>query len=293
MRKKYNTAVPFFLLCVIRAVVISTKNEKMKKLTAFVILFQIAILNLYAINPMRDYKMKPDKFDIEYEEKKILSTDGAMLNTWIMKSTVENKKNYTFIIVGSDAGNMGFSLAYALYLLNNGYDVITFDYRGFGESSDFEYKADNLYHTEYIEDFHSVVSWVKKEIAPEKIGILAFSMGTLIATSEFEKSKYDLLVAEAFIKSPKKIVQRIKKTKGKKINLPKSTKSHRANLNKINIPILLFCSTEDKITTLKDSRKVASKMPNRKLIKFDGEHLRGAYTLGMDNYINEINQLTN
>jgi len=255
----------------------------MKKLTTFLILFQITILNLYAINPMREYKMKPDKFDIEYQEEKILSSNGAILNTWIMKSEAENKKNYTFIIVGSDAGNMGFSLAYALYLLKNGYDVITFDYRGFGESSDFEHKPDNLYHTEYIEDFHSVISWVKKEIAPEKIGILAFSMGTLIATTGFEKSKYDLLVAEAFIKSPRKIVQRIKKTKGKKINLPKSTKPRLSYLNKINVPMLLFSSKEDEITTLKDSRKIASKMPNRKLVEFNGEHLRGAYTLGMDN----------
>lgn len=239
---------------------------------------------------MRDYKMKPDKFDIEYEEKKILSSDNAMLNAWIMRSEVENKKNYTFIIAGSDAGNMGFSLAYALYLLNNGYDVVTFDYRGFGESSDFDYKPDNLYHTEYIEDFQSVVAWVKTEIAPEKIGILAFSMGTLIATAGFEKSKYDLLIAEAFIKSPRKIVQRIKKTKGNKINLPKSTKSHRSHLNKINVPILLFCSKEDKVTTLKDSRKIVSKMPNRKLIEFDGEHLRGAYTLGMGEYFSKINE---
>jgi len=185
---------------------------------------------------------------------------------------------------------MGFTLAYAAYLLNSGYDVITFDYRGFGESSDFKHNPNNLYHTEYIDDFHSVVSWVKKEIVPEKIGVLAFSMGTLIATAGFEKSDYDVLVAEGFIKSPRKIVKRIKKTKDKKINLPKSNKSHRQNLNKINIPMLLFGTKEDKTTTLKDSQKVVSKKPNRKLVEFNGERLRAGFTLGMDNYLNEINE---
>jgi len=262
----------------------------MKKVTLFVVFFQIVIGNLYSINPMRDYTIKPDKLNIEYEEKKIPSSNSAMLNTWVMKSTIENKKNYTFIIAGSDAGNMGFSLAYAAYLLNSGYDVVTFDYRGFGESSDFKHNENNLYHAEYIDDFHSVVSWVKKEMAPEKIGVLAFSMGTLIATAGFEKSNYDVLVAEGFIKSPKKIVKRIKKTKGKKINLPKSSKSYRQNLNKINIPILLFGTKEDKTTTLKDSQKIVSKKTNRKLVEFNGERLRAGFILGMDNYLNEINE---
>jgi len=66
----------------------------MKKITVLAIFFQIIMGNLYSINPMREYKMKPDKLNIEYEEKKIPSSNGAILNTWIMKSTIENKKNY-------------------------------------------------------------------------------------------------------------------------------------------------------------------------------------------------------
>lgn len=244
----------------------------------------------YSINPMKEYTMKPDLFKIEYEEVKIKTKDDYELNTWVMESSNEDKKGYTIVIVGSDAGNMGFSLPYASYLLKNGYDVITFDYRGFGDSSSFNYNPNNYYHEEYVEDFVTIIEWTKTKYERNKIGVLAFSMGTLISSIGYNEIKYDVLVGEGFIKSPAKTVKRVKKEKGKELNLPKSAKQDGKRINKIEIPILIFSSRTDKITTLKDSEQIASKRTNRKVVVFEGEHLRGGYTLGMPNYINEINQ---
>jgi len=244
----------------------------------------------FAINPMKEYKMKPNVFEIKYEEKKIPTLDGALLNTWIMNTAEkENTKDCTIIITGSDAGNMGYSLAYAANLLAHGYDVITYDYRGFGESSDFDFNANNVYHSEYIQDFNTIINWTSKNKRTEKIAVLSFSMGTLIATAGYQDSKYDLLIAEGFIQSPCTNRKRIKKLKGKKLSLPKGHKKHGKAINNLNIPILVFSSKNDPITTLEDSKKIVSKKKNRKLVEFDGEHLRGAFTMGMDNYIKEIN----
>lgn len=248
-------------------------------------------LQSYSINPEREYKMTPDKFKIEHQEEKIKSTDGANLNTWIMKSPVEEKKDYVFIIVGSDAGNMGYSLPYAAYLLRQGFDVITFDYRGFGQSSDFEHHPDNLYHSEYIDDFQSVVTWTKKQSPDKKIGILSFSMGTLVSIKGYKDAKYDAFVGEGFIRCPEKTVERIKELKGKDVLLPKDHKSDESQTKKIKIPMLLFASKTDQVTPLEDSLKVASLRKNRKVIEFEGEHLRGAMTLGIPNYVAEIEKM--
>ncbi|MBK6901489.1 MAG: alpha/beta fold hydrolase [Saprospirales bacterium] len=241
-----------------------------------------------AINPMREYRMRPEHFNLAYEEVKVNTPDGYALNVWIMEPAGGNTRGFSFIIAGSDAGNMGFSLPYAFHLLNQGFGVITFDYRGFGESSDFAYNPDNLYHAEYIADFVAVCKWVKAEKQPGKIGVLAFSMGTLIAAAGYESAGYDLLVGEAVIKSPELVAQRIKLQKGKDLLLPESAKTDGAKLSSIEVPILLFASVSDPITTLEDSQEIAAQRPNRKLLTFEGEHLRGAYTMGIERYVVEI-----
>ncbi|MEM6376824.1 MAG: alpha/beta fold hydrolase [Bacteroidota bacterium] len=257
------------------------------------LIFIVSTQSAFCINPMREYKIKPDQFKIGYQELKVITKDGYELNTWIMESTAAIKKEHTFIIAGSDAGNMGFTLSYAVYLLKAGYDVVTFDYRGFGASSDFDFNPNNMYHTAYITDFVTIVNWVKKEKQAKKIGILAFSMGSLIATSGFEKSSYDFLACEGFIYSPKQNQSRIKQQKDKKLILPDDAKNYNRRLKELDIPILLFAGSLDQITTLKDSKRVARKKPQAKVIEFDGAHLKGALTMGIDKYINEITVMAN
>ena len=265
----------------------------MTKLISISLTFIILIIPQlgFSINPMKEYKMTPEQFKLAYEEVKIKTADGALLNTWVMKTSVEEKKNATFVIAGSDAGNMGFSLPYAINLLNRGYDVITFDYRGFGGSSDFEYKADNLYHNEYIEDFVSVINWVREELKVENIAVLSFSMGTLVATEGYKQAKFDVFIGEGFLKCPKDVIQRIKQTKGKQILLPPKAELRCKQTVSLKIPILLFASTQDEVTTLSDSEEVVAQKQNRRLVKFEGAHLRGAFTLGFRTYLDEIDRV--
>lgn len=258
------------------------------------ILFLSLVISIqigYSINPIKEYKMTPEQFNIAFEEMKVKTSDGAELNVWIMKSSIEEKRNYTFVIAGSDAGNMGFSIPFAFHLLNNGYDVVTFDYRGFGGSSDFNFNPNNLYHDEYINDFTTVINWTRNKLKPENIGVLAFSMGTLISTVGYRNAKYEILVGEGFLKCPTNVAKRIEKIKGKKIIIPKSRKSICKRTKEIEIPLLLFASKNDKITILKDSQEVGEQKQNRELIPFDGDHLKGAFTLGLNNYIIEINKM--
>ena len=242
----------------------------------------------FAIKPMKTYKMKPDQFNIEYEELKIKTPDQYSLNVWKMKTTVEKKRNITILIVGSDAGNMGFSLPYAVSLLTQGFDVITFDYRGFGESSDFDFTSTHLYQQEYILDFETIVQWIKKDIQPAEIGVLAFSMGTFIATVGHNKTPFDFFIGEAFVLSPKATAKRISKVKDKHITLPKRWRKDYRKVWKMKIPTMLITSKSDKITKTARSYQFAQRCPHWKVLIFKGDHLRGAFTMGMDDYVAQI-----
>ncbi len=243
-----------------------------------------------SINPMKEYTMKPEAFEINYEEHKIKTNDGAELNLWLMESNPEMNNGITIVIVGSDAGNMGFSLPYAFHLINLGYQVVTFDYRGFGGSSDFNYNPKNVYHSEYITDFNTVMEWSESELQYDKIGTLSFSMGTLISAVGYSTSSYDFYVGEGFIISPIVNKNRIEELKEKEMHLPKNATEDSNKIDDLNIPALLIAGRMDKVTTINDSQEFCKKHELAKTIEHDGEHLKGAVSLGFQNYINMINE---
>ena len=131
------------------------------------------------------------------------------------------------------------------------------------------------------------MQWSKKEYKT-KVGVLAFSMGTLIAALGHNESSYDFLIGEAFIKSPSENKSRIKQLKKKSLKLPHTVEKDEQLIQALEIPMLLFASNSDPITTLEDSIEFFSSRPRAEVIAFEGDHLRGAATLGMGTYIQKI-----
>ena len=260
----------------------------MKRILFYVLFFFFAAANVYGISPAKEYKFKPSDIKLNYDEYKVGGSDGQCMNVWYMPSRVKNKKNICILIVGSDSGNMGYSLPYVTGLLANGFDVVSFDYRGFGESSAFKHSSKKLYHKEYVDDFVSVLSWVKREKKPARVGCMAFSMGSIICNLGKSKEGFDFLVSEGFITSPQKLVARIQKGKDKKVVLPLLERSYEKEMDAYKIPMLIFASSTEKITTLEDAKTFAAKAANRKIIAHDGGHLAGARTIGVKEYIGLI-----
>ena len=106
-------------------------------LLALVIMFSNAAK---ALNPSAEYKVTPDKFGMQYKEEKVKTTDGAVLNAWFFENA---KKNPNWIVIsGSGDGNMADNLEIVNSFLSAGYNVATYDYRGYGKSSEFKIDPD-------------------------------------------------------------------------------------------------------------------------------------------------------
>lgn len=247
----------------------------MKKLLTIVLM--ALTTKIFAITPTREYRQVPDMFGIKYSEYKIQTPDKYELNVWdysVIDNVVPTK---TMIIVGPDAGNMGFHIWHAKMLRDKGIRVIAFDYRGFGGSSDFPIVKDNLYHTEFAIDLDAVIKSTKEKYPNEKVGLYALSMGTYI--SLIRKETIDFLVAEGFYNDPQLLKERIKITKEKVVYLP----DQATRIEKISpaVPVLLFCATEDKTTIIADA-EAFKKNNDVTVIQFQGAHLTGISVLKKD-----------
>lgn len=231
----------------------------------------VVLLPLFAVNPERGYKAKPDKYGLEFRETFIKTTDAARINTWTFEPQNPAKNRTTIILAGGDVGNMSYLIAYADGLRKQGFRVITFDYRGFGESSDFPTSREVLYYDELATDLQAVIASVERLYPTNKIGVLGFSMGTIIAFQSVKPS-LDFIATDSPVASVRQTVERWS-AKGKTLRYPPSGKSLEQTIKGITIPIIIFAGKTDSFTPLDDAKSIVKGYETKRLlIEYPGGH---------------------
>ena len=107
----------------------------MKKI---VLLFTVLLFSFcsFGLNPSREYSVLPSDYGMSYDTISVTTEDGLILKGWFFKATEAN--SYKIIILSDDgSGNMADNLEIVSNFITLGYNVVTYDYRGYGKSSDF------------------------------------------------------------------------------------------------------------------------------------------------------------
>ena len=258
----------------------------------FILLLHAGLLR--AINPEYDYPYSPESFDIKnYATNYIKTPDGHTLISWDFPPAKSQETDNVIIVSYGDSGNMSYCLYYVKLLIDAGHRVITFDYRGFGKSSTFKTNNDFLYYREFATDLSTVIVSTRQKYVNKHVGIMAFSMGTIITTFASKTTPIDFLIAENYVLDPNVVVERLKKESQRNFLIPADTENMKDLISNITCPMLLFAGTLDKITTTSDSKAIADMRGNRKLITFQGKHAEGLIALTKtkhgDLYIHHIN----
>ena len=224
----------------------------------------------YAINPTRTYSNTPVKMELEHEVLRIETKDGMSLNVWHLPSS---ETGTPIIISQSDAGNMGDWLYLGLYLQAYGLDVWMYDYRGFGESEDFNIIQNQLFHIEFTEDLAAICDYAysKTGKVPALMGI---SMGTIIVNEYIRKADIPVshLVFDGYVADPQKRIDKLAEN-GKVVMLPKGYKNREYKQKNRNT--LFIVAEKDQYSTVADIPKGNADMQQVKV--FDCEHISGFF----------------
>ncbi len=132
-------------------------------------------VGLSALNPSREYAVRPDKYGMAYKEEKIGLKDGAMLNAWFFE-TAKKTTNW-MVISGSGDGNMADNIEICSQFLSAGWNVCMYDYRGYGESSAFEIDPDTYIYPQFIEDLNGILDYLRKSRAVTKFDLYGQNIG--------------------------------------------------------------------------------------------------------------------
>lgn len=268
----------------------------MKKIALLFVLFTLSF-SAFSINPSREYQLRPEQLGLKYQTKKIKVSSTIELNSWIF---LQDNKSKPFIIVSnSDAGNMSNCLGQPSEFFKAGYNVILYDYRGFGESSDFEINHDMMYYEEFAEDLRSVLHFVKKEYAAKKVILYGLSMGTIISKSVLDTdTSINGAILDSFVIDPNLVVDRILQIKNKHVLLPDGAQKYVDSNKKPTLaPILLFSGLKDIVTKSTDYSAFMNLNAKSRLVTWDCNHIECFYKMtknsDSDLYMSEVNTYIN
>jgi pimeloyl-ACP methyl ester carboxylesterase len=123
----------------------------------------------FALNPSREYKQLPDKYNMIYEQEEVTTSDGAKLNAWYFPTTGP-KTTQLILMCHNGEGNMADYLRKVDQFRTNGYNVVIFDYRGYGKSSDFAIDNNMYLYPHFQDDVKAMIDFCRQRY------VLAFNI---------------------------------------------------------------------------------------------------------------------
>ncbi|WP_201110920.1 S9 family peptidase [Dysgonomonas sp. Marseille-P4677] len=303
----------------------------MKCRVVFLLLFLILsgeFCLLKAIKPDRTYRFYPEKLGLIYKELDVITKDNLKIKTWFFpaqnalskeesdRAWVENRKREykllndekrpTLIICDSDAGNMSWiHLHLAQEITKLGVNVVTFDWRDFGESSEWNMDTNYMCYTEMLWDYDAVINEVAKEdvVDTSRIGLMGWSTGSYLSMiAAYNSSFVSAYIGIATPSSFEEVMPIIKKVQNKKdeeVIIPKDFPSHQMPVYiapDFNKSTFLIVGDKDDRTLPYMSEDIYNALPEN-IIKniwiiegADHGGLNGPITLNFECFIDRINE---
>ena len=190
------------------------------KLTSGLLLLTFSVQVASALNPSREYKVKPEKYGMTYKEEKIPTKDGlATLNAWFFETP--KKTTNWMVISGNGDGNMADNIEIAGQFLSSGWNVCLYDYRGYGASSEFPVDPDTYIYPQFTVDFKSVLDYLRKSRAITKFDLYGEGIGGGIALGAgLNRPETRKIVADGPWTSLEQMKKKMKEKKAKDVIIP-------------------------------------------------------------------------
>ncbi|OUJ70285.1 alpha/beta hydrolase [Hymenobacter crusticola] len=212
----------------------------------------------WASKPLPEWIATPDAMGLAYHSLTLRTPDHTTLAAWLVAPTPGSVAQHTtLVLAGNDYGNMSYQLYQASALAQAGYQVLLFDYRGFGHSSAFAIDRNQLYYPEFVTDLRTAVRVMRKHFPRERVGIIGYSMGTILGSMVAATTRLDCLITDSYLGNLSALVAHQLATTQRVITLPPAAAQYTRVAPRVHCPWLLIAGSQDTQAPLADSMAVA------------------------------------
>lgn len=286
----------------------------------------IISIDSFAIIPDTVYIRKPEQLGLMYKELNVVTNDGYKIATWFFPtqeplldsdfiSLGKNKRDYkplhdtpqpTIIICNGDAGNMSYlQLHLAQSLTTMGFNVVTFDWRGFGISSSFPMNKNYLCYTEMLEDYRAVIEIVTQqpEVKSKATTVMGWSTEAYLSMiTAYNNKNVNALIGRSLATDFKDFIPLAMKVRHKTIDqfiIPSDFPADQMPIhiaNKFDKPIFLINGENDMRTPVWMSEKILSLLPENTpyylMVVKNAAHggMEDPIVIDFENFINNVTE---
>jgi alpha-beta hydrolase superfamily lysophospholipase len=263
---------------------------------ALIALFSSCSTSAFFYAPTKEFVHYPDTAIYTIEELNFKASDGCMLNGWFLKP-----KNKTMAIIATvlqlhgNGGNISYQYQFAEPLIKAGFQVMVFDYEGYGKSTG---KASQ---EKVLDDGIQALHYIKQreDVKNTKLILFGQSLGGHLScvVAAKEQQLIDALVVEgAFTghrtmavyvahnhNAPKWVAKLLVKSKYNAIDY----------IDKVTIPKLIIHSTEDATCPFYMGKELYNKAVSPKYFwEIKGPHIQ-ASQLYSDEFVKHFKDIIN
>lgn len=140
------------------------------------IIFALSSLLGMALNPSKEYAFYPEDLGLNSKEWHVKTDDGFDILAWRI-APAKGTSDKTVIICDDGDGNMADNFDIAGSFLGANYNVVMFDYRGYGKSQEARVNPKMYLMPNFSKDIDAVIMEVKKLDAKQRITLYGLGMG--------------------------------------------------------------------------------------------------------------------
>lgn len=128
--------------------------------------------NRFFYFPTHDEPATPASWHIRFDDVTFSSGDGTKLHGWMLKPDAGKVKG-TVVFSHGNAGSLGHHIGFVAWLVEAGYQVFMYDYRGFGKSGGMVDRKG------MVEDVEAAFGYVasRRDVDPKKLISFGHSLG--------------------------------------------------------------------------------------------------------------------
>ncbi len=198
-----------------------------------------------------------------YKEFDFSTADGNTLNA-ILFERESNKK--LVVYYHGNAGNLEHWGAIASIYLNAGFNLLIYDFRGFGKST-----GDITNEKDFLSDAHLIYNFAKTKYAESNITIVGYSMGSGLASAVAAENQPERLVLKSpYFNFTKLVSDKIPWLPYRLILKYKLTTSKY--LENVTAPIHIFHGDADQVISVEHSRTLKDKFPKIDYTEIKDQH---------------------
>jgi len=229
--------------------------------------------------PTRDQPQTPARWNFAYEDVNFKSGDGTPLHGWFLPA-IGPKPKATIVFSHGNSGSLGHHLGFAMWLVEAGYHVFMYDYRGFGKS------GGTVDRRGMIEDVQASFEYVvtRREVDASRLVSFGHSMGgakSITALSEKRPEGLCAVIADGTFACYQDMARIFAGDLGRNLTTKEwSPEAHIANLTPV--PLLIVHGTDDEVVPFAQGQRLHAAAAEPKTL-FKVEQGRHGDALARDN----------